>query len=130
MEELGELRAGLLGLFSLNRVEPDPEDNVLGRGAVWTSLTDYLPTRHPRRGQDAREAVADDLLLEANRRGLPRPSVEVLKLDVGVRGGLRASLRLRFATAITGPVLLGQGSHFGLGLFGRSLRVDDIAPSA
>jgi hypothetical protein len=30
------------------------------------------------------------------RRNLPRPSVDVLALEVGVRGGIRAQLRLRF----------------------------------
>lgn len=36
---------------------------------------------------------------------------------IGPRGGLRARLRLAFAVAVEGPLLLGCGSHMGSGLF-------------
>jgi CRISPR-associated protein Csb2 len=120
LEGLTDLRAGRLGRFELAHVEPDADDRVLGRSAVWTSLTPYHPTRHPKRGQDASDCVVDDLLREADRRGLRRPAVDVLELEIGPRGGLRARLRLRFAVALEGPLLLGKESHFGAGLFGRA----------
>jgi hypothetical protein len=31
-------------------------------------------------------------------------------------------LRITFAVAVSGPVLLGAGSHFGAGLFGSATR--------
>ena len=36
----------------------------------------------------------------------------------GPRGGLRARIRLTFAVAVDGPILLGQGAHRGEGVFG------------
>ena len=63
--------------------------------------------------------VKADVIMECRRRGLPSPA-EVAVLDVrsGPRGGRSAAmLRLRFATAVRGPVLLGRDSHSGGGLF-------------
>jgi CRISPR-associated protein Csb2 len=116
-----ELRAGSAGLLELARLsgEPADDDPIFGRSRTWTSRTPYRPTRHPRRvpGEDA---VRSDLSEECARRGLPRPDVEVLKIETGPRGGLAARVRLRFRTAVAGPLLLGRGSHFGLGQFERT----------
>ncbi len=83
------------------------------RGA---SRTAYRPTRHPRR-TPVEEAVQLDILEECARRGLPRSAVEVLSVETGPRGGLTAHARLTFRRAVSGPLLLGRGSHFGAGLF-------------
>jgi hypothetical protein len=48
---------------------------------------------------------------------LPAPEVEILEQNADVNGGLTARARLRFATVVEGPILLGVGSHFGDGLF-------------
>jgi len=54
---------------------------------------------------------------ECNARGLPRPEVEVVKLRRGSAGRPAAEVRLTFAVAVSGPILLGQDSHSGGGLF-------------
>jgi CRISPR-associated protein Csb2 len=91
---------------------------VFGRFNCWISRTSYWPTRHPRHHRDASDALRRDLLLECDRRGLPRPDVEVINLAPGRRGGISGRVRLKFAVPVTGPLLLGAGSHFGAGLFG------------
>jgi CRISPR-associated protein Csb2 len=58
-----------------------------------------------------------DIAAECTRRGLPKPEVELLDLSVGPRDGVVARLRLRFAVAVAGPILLGRDSHKGGGLF-------------
>jgi CRISPR-associated protein Csb2 len=115
------LRAGPAGAPRLSLApEPGDDDQIFGRAKRWLSRSLYRPTRHPRTGSvDA--AVAADLLAECNRRGLPRPEVEVLELAIGPRGGLAARARLRFKVAVEGPLLLGRGSHFGGGLFGAEI---------
>jgi hypothetical protein len=64
-----------------------------------------------------------DVLLECERRGLPRPEVEVIEIGTGRRGGVAALLKVEFSVAVSGPLLLGAGSHFGAGLFGAAPRV-------
>ncbi|MBA3810324.1 MAG: type I-U CRISPR-associated protein Cas5/Cas6 [Caulobacteraceae bacterium] len=120
VEGLDDLRAGALGRFSLALVSPEGADPIFGRSKAWVSLTAYRPTRHPRGQQDAAEALIVDLIHEASRRNLPRPEVDVLAVKTGPRGGIQADLQLRFAVAVNGPLLLGQDSHFGAGLFGRN----------
>jgi CRISPR-associated protein Csb2 len=63
--------------------------------------------------------LARDLSAECVRRGLPAPAaVEILECKgVANGGGLKARARLRFATAVHGPLLLGRDSHRGGGLF-------------
>ena len=117
LDGLETLRAGTQGLFRLSSAAQGADGPLLAPARVWVSQTAYQPTRHPNRGQDSREWVIADVLKEASRRCLPRPEVEVLSLNEGARGGLRAHLRLSFAVAVDGPLLLGKMSHFGSGLF-------------
>ena len=69
-------------------------------------------------GGDLAVAVSEDVIAECERRGLPRPEIELLKLTAGPHGGdISASIRLRFRIVVEGPILLGRDSHFGGGLF-------------
>lgn len=113
------LVAGEAGAHDLVRLpEPLAGDPLIGPARTWESRTAYRPTRHAGRGKDPAAAVVRDVIAECERRGLPRPEVELLELIAGPRGGnLAARVRLRFAVAITGPVLLGRDSHTGGGLF-------------
>jgi CRISPR-associated protein Csb2 len=115
---LSVLRAGSAGAPAL-AVAPEPgdQDPIFGRSYTWTSRTGYRPTRHSRAGK-AEEAVAADLLTECVRRGLPRPTVEILGVTTGPRGGQLVRARLRFDVTVQGPLLLGRESHFGAGVFG------------
>jgi len=117
VDRLSDLRAGSLGRFALSRTGPEVEDPIFGRGSTWSSLTPYQPTRHPHRGENRSDIVRADLLREAERRGFPRPAVDVLALEEGPRGGLRVRLKLSFAVSVAGPILLGKESHLGAGLF-------------
>jgi CRISPR-associated protein Csb2 len=118
LRDFAELRAGHAGILTLAPVADAPDDNdrTFGRSRRGVSRTDYRPTRHAHR-VTLEEAVRLDLIAECARRGLPRPEVKVLAVEHGRRGGLSARARLRFRTAVAGPILLGRGSHFGAGLF-------------
>lgn len=101
-------------------------------GAVhWRSVTPYLPVRH-RHKETAGEHVTADISRELRYHNLPEPvavtAAEPLtgrvnqfrRYRIGER--LHASragvgLRLTFAAPVEGPVLLGQLSHFGFGIF-------------
>jgi CRISPR-associated protein Csb2 len=122
LESLTTVRAGTLGVMTLSRVAEAPS-SVLGPSREWESHTPYRPTRHPKAGRDADEAMIDDIRLECMRRGLPAPMVTVLESIRGPKGGFRCRARLLFKTPVSGPIMLGAGSHFGDGLFsvaGRS----------
>jgi CRISPR-associated protein Csb2 len=54
---------------------------------------------------------------ECRRLRLPRMDVEVLEARGLARAGLAGRTRLRFATAVAGPILIGRDRHFGGGLF-------------
>jgi CRISPR-associated protein Csb2 len=112
------LRAGRAGAPRLVPVAaPDETDPVFGRAKHWVSRARYRATQHPRDRRNDEEALRRDLQLECERRGLPRPDVEVISVASGPRGGISGHLYLTFSVAIAGPLLLGAGSHFGAGLF-------------
>ena len=119
VHRLEELRAGRLGRFRLQAAPLREEDPVMGPSRIWKGQTEYLATRNLKRNADPAAAVVEDLLMECNRRLLPRPvHVEVLQVSAGPRGGrLRALLEIHFATAVRGPLMLGRDSHTGGGLF-------------
>ncbi|WP_395826416.1 type I-U CRISPR-associated protein Csb2 [Elstera sp.] len=109
--QLRIVRAGAQGVLLLAAPKPLPPET----SAIWTSLTRYRPTRHPRGKADAASFIADDVRLELTRRGLPPP------VDCGVRrivwqGGVSAHLILSFANPLTGPILIGRDAHQGGGL--------------
>ncbi len=116
---LTQVKAGKLGVLALDRASPLTRgDPLVGPAYVWETSTPYRPTRHAGGGKAIEDAVVRDVVTECGRRGLPEPDVEVLEVNAGPRGGnLIAHLRLRFAVALKGPVLLGRDSHAGGGLF-------------
>jgi len=117
---LTRLNAGKAGAFNLRTLpEPDDNDPLLRASTVWASATPYVPTRHPKRGADAEAFVRADLVNECLSRNLPYPRTIELTLHTGPKGGLSADVRLYFAVAVAGPILLGRTSHTGGGLFER-----------
>jgi len=119
VSRLQTLRAGRLGVMTLAGAERLPEgDSLVGPSRVWESRTPYRATRHAGRRKDAVAALKGDLLAECQRRRLPKPAIEMLDVSVLPNGnGLRARVRLHFAVAVKGPLLLGRDSHRGGGLF-------------
>ena len=116
--KLQTLRAGPHGVLRLKGpAAPGPDDRLFARSRVWTSLTDFSPTRHPRNGADARTFLERNIHAEVLRRGYPEPKVELLSHHTGPRGGIRARFCLTFSIAVQGPLLLGRDSHMGGGLF-------------
>jgi CRISPR-associated protein Csb2 len=105
-----------------------------GRARRWRSLTPYLPVRHRKR-EPLGEYVAADVNTELRYRDLPSAAVTPVDPEGGMpdrwarefrryrltermdrsRPGL--GLRLEFADEVEGPLLLGQLSHFGYGIF-------------
>ena len=109
------VRAGRLGVVELG--PPLTESRLSATSTTWTSHSRYQPTRHLKRCQDPAVFLCADAIEECMRRGLPRPEAEILDHSVGPKGGLSGCLRLRFAVAVSGPILLGRDSHRGGGLF-------------
>ena len=105
---LAEVRAGRLGVVTFERpAELTSGDPLIGPARVWQSRTHYRATRHAGRRKDPATALVRDVITECLRRGLLVPEVELLEFSaVPNGGGLLAQLRLRFAAAIYGPLLL------------------------
>ena len=107
---------------------------LCGSARRWRSLTPYLPVRHRKR-ESLADFLAADVRTELSYRGLPpavvtpadpeprlpdRWALEFRRYRMTEnmsksRPGLR--LRLEFAEPVDGPILLGQLSHFGYGIF-------------
>jgi CRISPR-associated protein Csb2 len=107
---------------------------LYGPARRWRSRTPYLPVRHRKR-ESLDEYVSADVGAELRYRELPRATVTRVDPDDRLsdrwardfrryrlnehlgkaRRGL--GLRLEFAEEVPGPVLLGQLSHFGYGIF-------------
>ena len=109
------VRTGKLGVIPLRSSSADQRLN--GPAGTWESHTDYRPTRHAKRAIDFAALLLSDVAVECQRRGLPKPEIELLDLSVGPNGRIAARLRLKFAAAVAGPILLGRDSHTGGGLF-------------
>jgi len=106
---------------------------VLGSARVWESITPFVPPRH-HKGRGA-NTIEGQLLAELASRGLPSAVITVLPFSDERARGLRHHVRVRraankappvdcgFAVRLVfdapqvGPISLGYGSHFGLGLF-------------
>jgi len=64
------------------------------------------------------EALVSDVQSEVLRRGIAMPThIEIIELREGPRGGLAGRLRLHFAAAVSGPIMIGRTRHVGGGLF-------------
>jgi CRISPR-associated protein Csb2 len=118
VSSLETVRAGRLGVFRFETpASISPDDWLFSLANKWISITPYEPTRFPKSEAEIQEEIITDLVKECYRRGLPKPSVEILSIQTGPRGGVRAEARLIFAVAVCGPLMLGRNSHKGGGLF-------------
>ena len=118
LEGMDVLRAGPAGRLLLEPVGIDPEtDPLFASARVWESETDYHVTRHSRQLTDE-EALVEDIRAELGRIGWPMPqSIEVLAARRGPRGRLSGRIRIAFAVAQAGPLIIGHTAHKGGGLF-------------
>lgn len=118
--DMTELRAGRLGRFVNLLAKPvEDGDPIIGPALEWISRTPYVATRNLKKGDDPTSAIKSDLVGECVRRGLPKPDqIDVRTVSAGPKGGRpTAELKLRFAVAVRGPLMLGRDSHYGGGLF-------------
>jgi CRISPR-associated protein Csb2 len=138
---VGELRVAVAGQGDLDHLRglPSPlQAGVIallgprGGSRIWTSSSPLVLPRHQkRRGANTLEG---QVVAELASRGLPPAAVEILPWDDETRNLRHAvrvrrypakqppvdaglAVRLTFETLITGPLTLGYGAHFGLGLF-------------
>ena len=119
IRKLDELRGRLDRFRGLVPEAIEDGDPLIGPARTWVGATPYAATRNLKRKDDPAAMVKGDVVAECRRRGLPAPaSVDVLHVVAGPRGGRpTAKLRLSFAVAVRGPLLLGRDSHAGGGLF-------------
>lgn len=93
----------------------------------WSSVTPFVPYRHPDKRQSAEDFLTSEIRRELVTRGLPPTLQEHLTTGPWLSFRRRRTLKeperrgfgleLTFAEAVDGPVSLGALSHFGLGLF-------------
>jgi CRISPR-associated protein Csb2 len=112
------VRAGKLGIIALAVDRVGSEDGrIAGPARIWQSHACYSPTRPVRKGDVPVDVLRRDAIGECRRRGLPMPEIEVLSCSSDVNNSITARLRLAFAVAVIGPLILGRDSHQGGGLF-------------
>jgi CRISPR-associated protein Csb2 len=141
---VGPLRLAVAGsargvsvLLRLPREWGDGLRRHIGASDQWISVTPFVPPRHiKRRGTNTLEG---QVLAELASRGLPHPvAIEILdphRSDLARRQRhiVRSrrfgppppidhgfTLKLRFDRDVQGPICLGYGCHYGLGLFAAS----------
>lgn len=120
-------------LFQAAGQVADVVPELCGPSPRWRSTTPYLPVRHRKPNREsAEEFFAADVTAELSYRGLPEAiSVALTEPLAGRPNQFRryrmnerikdsrtgAGLVIEFASPVTGPLLLGQLSHFGFGIF-------------
>ena len=115
---------------------------LLVTSRVWESRSPFVPTRHPKSKLDVTGlqvgCAEHDLRRLLNEQGYPKPESIVRtesttlggkatrwlqfrtlrKKGNGSRGANRGfGFRITFSRPVTGPIALGYGAHFGLGVF-------------
>lgn len=126
------LQLALVGLGDVRQLGlPGTAYRGASAASVWRSLTPFALPRHPkRRAGRIVDSLEEQVRKELSHRGLPDP-VAVRRDVTGkwssfrrVRPGRkRASavpvvgVEIDFGSPVSGPISLGQLSHFGLGLF-------------
>ena len=122
----------LIGAGPVAELVPD----LARASSVWRSITPFTPSRYPNRNATWTDFAAAEIGREAGYRGLPMPrTVTTIEGDPTLWRRDRPSVRrrhdkrpqaagrrpvfleLEFGHPVKGPVVLGQLSHFGLGLF-------------
>jgi CRISPR-associated protein Csb2 len=116
LDDLSVVLAGRMGRHAVKRTLLATADPLLAPARVWESVTPYTVTRH-RRLSSAVAALVADVRAECGRCALPTPEVDVLAVRSSPGKGLQAQLRLRFASAVPGPMALGRTGLLGGGLF-------------
>jgi CRISPR-associated protein Csb2 len=129
---LPELSLLFQGAGTLEQVAPE----LCREARTWRSITPYLPVRHQKR-ESADEFLFSDVAAELRYRNNHYELINVTRVHPGLaltdrwaiefrrhrlneklqrsRPGMR--LQLEFAEPVPGPLLLGQLSHFGFGIF-------------
>lgn len=113
--------------------QASPRSPLLATARVWESVTPFVPPRHPKVVRGEEKDTVPDQIVRGCEQLLGVAPVSVLPLDGahewrrfrrkrfeggGSRGPDQAhGARLEFQSPVTGPIALGYGAHFGLGLF-------------
>lgn len=110
------------------------DTGLFAKAKYWVSLTPYVCPRYPKRPQGS-DGLIEQVARELALKGLPNAHIErfITQEELpdfwrnfkigrpeggGKRGPLPPSgLILKFDRAVQGPLTLGYGAHFGLGLF-------------
>ncbi len=120
-----------------------PRTPVLGCSRIWTSATPFVPVRHPKVRRGVEIDSIEDQIRQQCLRTLGCEPVAITPIGRRdewlrfhrrrTRGGgrrgpdLAVGARLVFASPVQGPIALGFGSHFGLGVF-TAAPDDDATP--
>lgn len=111
----------------------DDFSGIFGRSRVWLTATPVVFTRHPKHRSDGRvvDSMESQIMSEARRRY----GHDVLRVDLldrvgryrplefsrprvhGRRVEQTCGVRIEFSSEVSGPLALGYGSHYGMGLF-------------
>jgi CRISPR-associated protein Csb2 len=137
-----------VGRFDLDRLSPEQNALYNLRAATWmkparrwSSVTPILLDRFPKKGRNSIGAI---IARSCENVGLPRP-LEVFAARCSSLHGVEPSFRfvtqrrspsapnarlythveVTFEQEVAGPILLGAGRHFGLGLM-RPLQEDPV----
>ncbi|HYC54033.1 MAG TPA: type I-U CRISPR-associated protein Csb2 [Candidatus Binatia bacterium] len=110
-----------------------PRTRVLGESRIWTSLTPFVPTRHPKMVRGEAVDTIPQQIERACSQLIGEVPVSVKpwgeshhwarfrrrRRDGGGRRGPDAGfgVRMQFEMPVRGPIALGYGAHFGLGVF-------------
>jgi CRISPR-associated protein Csb2 len=138
----GDLHVAVAGHAELNHLQdfPEPLRPSLGKGTQWSSLTPFVPPRYLKKA--GKNSLEGQILAELSLRNFPVPlRLEVKQVPDSVdlpesqrslfrhfirrrgRGGVAPPqdagffVRLVFGEEVQGPICLGYGSHFGMGVF-------------
>jgi CRISPR-associated protein Csb2 len=139
-----DLRLVLLGIGDREGWTHTP---LFGPARRWRSCTPFIPPRHQTTRGQKREMPAEQLWDELHRRGFPEPIAvcELPRCELAGRSirwiefrrewlfgsgsheqGLGYGFEIEFRAPVSGPICLGYGCHFGLGVHASRVLRDSL----
>lgn len=119
-------RLGLEAVGDITQLAPQ----LIGPALSWVSSTPFAPPRHRHKNETPDRFLYREVSLEAAFRRLPEPSqVTAIRERAWLafrrhraretleQARTATGLQVTFAEPVSGPIVLGALSHFGLGLF-------------
>ncbi len=114
----------------------DPYTQTAGSARIWHTITPFVPPRHIKKNgkNTILGQIEEELKVVGISKGIKNITITPSKYNnIDIQRGnrvpaqfVRYDVEIEFTSPVEGPILIGYGAHFGLGLFGHSSDIQKV----